>query len=583
MKAGISLEPFIEEIEKISGTKPYGLEEKIEEAKIKGKGGLQEILEKSLGEEKSLAIVKEVEDILGTSSPYQDSVFELVDYEKQTYAVANLKSLVVATARLVEENGEKRIVYKTKVCPVAPTQVTVYRSPIGGLTKFEIVFEGKTQDSLRIGPCSFDDIITRLSAEGLFYNSRLSRDIMSAIIQGFIRKGKAEIKHEIESPGFFIVDDKLNAIKVERKDVSKEELKEALLLLNELAEVWFRHVIERFAIVVKWGLVAPFGFVYKQKGRFMPWLYLYGSSLTGKTTLGKIGLSLWGLDISFEKTGSSIDTIPRLGYILSQSTFPVLINEPGSAISREEVVEVMKNAIETTLVRGKFEHNVYQEKPSLSPLIFASNKIVPRDDALLRRLLVLRFSYGERISPEKAKEFEEKVKPRLGELSVIGRWTTKELLENPKLLEMEWHELAIFLFQEMYKEAELEVPEWIKLRPEDENIFEDIKEAIKAFLLKEINKEYSLNISRLGAVEVTLEERVQKVLEDKLLPYAKLQGDKVYFNSEFARELSKVIGDIGGLKSIAELLGWNYQIVKLGKTARVAGVPLEKFVDFLNS
>ena len=31
------------------------------------------------------------------------------------------------------------------------------------------------------------------------------------------------------------------------------------------------------------------------------------------------------------------------------------------------------------------------------------------------------------------------------------------------------------------------------------------------------------------------------------------------FTADFARELAGVIGDIGGLKSIAELLGWEYK------------------------
>lgn len=63
---------------------------------------MQEMLEGVLGEEKSLAVLHELSEILGTLSPYKDSVIELLDHGKQLYAVANLKRLVIARAVLKE-------------------------------------------------------------------------------------------------------------------------------------------------------------------------------------------------------------------------------------------------------------------------------------------------------------------------------------------------------------------------------------------------------------------------------------------------------------------------------------------------
>ncbi len=58
------------------------------------------------------------------------------------------------------------------------------------------------------------------------------------------------------------------------------------MLLDELAE-WFKHAKDRFATVIKWGVIAPFIYAMKQRGKWVPWLYLYGASNVGKTTLGK--------------------------------------------------------------------------------------------------------------------------------------------------------------------------------------------------------------------------------------------------------------------------------------------------------
>jgi hypothetical protein len=562
------------------------------EERVKGKSGVQEVLESSLGEERALEVVRRIEELLGCASPFKDSIFELLDYEKQLYAVANLRKLVIARVR---RDGNK-LVYKERVAPVAPTRVTVYVNPLGGLNyKYEVIFEGKTLlKPLKVGPAPIQDIVARLRAEGLVYNKRLIEDVINAVIQGYMRKGKAEIKEEIEAPGFYLIDNNIVVVRWKPREISKEELKETLELLNELANSWFNHSRERFATIIKWGVVAPFSYILKQKGKWLPWLYLYGASYTGKTTLGEIILAMWGLGPAHRKSGSSIDTVPRLGYVLSQSTFPILINEPGGAIYREDVIEVMKSAIESTIARGKYVKGSYTEIPSLAPLIMTSNKSLPKDDALLRRLLVIKFTYGERIAPNRASEFDDSVKPRLDKLSTIGYWISKQILENPQLFDLEPMELAKKLLTKAYEEVGIKAPDWVNLTYEtEENIYDDIKETIKSYLIKRINDEYnkfvgkvmvesSEGIRYISRQELSFEERVRIVLESKLLPWVTLKDDYVIFTTDFAREIRNLVGDIGGLKSIAELLSWEYGVFRIGKkTLRGARVNLREFIDFL--
>ncbi|MEM4868769.1 MAG: hypothetical protein QXK54_08170, partial [Ignisphaera sp.] len=558
-KMGINIDEYASEIENIAGVKPYGLEREIQEDIIKGVSGLQELLEAVLGEDKALAIIHELSEILGTLSPYRDSIIELIDYEKQLYAVANLRKLVIVRAK----KKDNTLIYKERVAVISPTKVTVYSNPIGGITKYEVVFEGQTlRKPLVIGPATIDEICDRIVAEGLVYHRKLVYDVLSAIIQAFVRKNKAEIKTEIESPGFYWVDGKVVSVKYSVDNIDVEKLKQALQLLNELADTWFKHVQDKFSTIIKWGAIAPFGYVLKQKGKWIPWLYLYGDSATGKSTLGKIILRLWSLDNKYDKTGASIDTVPRLGYVLSMSTFPVLINEPGNALSKEDVVETIKNAVDNLVARGKYVKGTYTEIPALSCLVFTSNKFLPRDDTLLRRFKIITFSYGEKIPPDKQKEFKEKVEPRLGILSEIGKCVAKQVIENPDILEkMD----GGVLLEKCYEVAGLEKSAWLNLEhieaPDpQETITEEFVERLKKY----VNDSFARYVSRVIEIDrdsgrvyslypnsYSVEEKIRILLEKDLLPGIRLlKNDEAVITSSLLRELD-LEGKVN-LKSLAE-------------------------------
>ena len=583
-KAGVNVGVYAKEFEDTLGVKPYGLEREIREEDVKGRSGLQEILESVLGEAESLEVIRGLEEIFGRASPYRDSIIEVLDFEKQLYAVANLRKLIVARARRVEGRG---LVYRERVFIGAPTSVIVYVNPVGGVTKYKVVWEVSTRPKpVEIGPAYIGDVLDRLRAEGLVTAGRFADDVLNAVIEGFIRRGRAEVRAEIESPGFYYVDGRVVAVGFDVREPVFEELREALILLDELA-VWYKHVLDRFATVVKWGLLAPFNYVLKQRGRWVRWLYLYGASRTGKTTLGEVVLKIWGLGAGNTKTGGSIDTPARLGYVLSQSTFPVLVNEPGNALSREDIVEIVKNAVESTVVRGKYHRGSYVEIPSLAAVIFTSNKYIPRDDALLRRLQVLRFTYGERVEEGKAAVFERDVKPRLDKLRALGVFTAWYVTSNASILGGE--DPARAILEEAYRRVGLELPQWVGLKVAGEECFEEsIVEDVRSFLRERVNNAFFKAIREVyiegvsGKGELPLKDRVRIVLEKQLLPWADLRDNEVVITTGVLGELKDVIGDIGGLKSLAELLGWEYGVRKVGgKPVRCIVAKLEDFINFL--
>ena len=603
-KAGVSLEPYKDALKELFGEEPYGLTNSFNPSNVRGFTGLQELAENifkqnGLGEEeaeeKALEIIKSISEIFKTASPFHDSIFETMDYDRQIYAVVNLNKLLVVRARKTKDG----IKYMEKVFIGAPTKVIEYSNPIGGVTKYEIVWEVPGKRPIHIGPAYVDEILDRLKVENLVVASRYVSDVFASIIHGYERRGRAEIKSELESPGFYYLEDKLVAVKVDVEKPSQEELKEALLLLNELGTKWFNHIQNRFSDMVVWGAIAPFIFAYKQKyNRWIKWRYLYGAPKTGKTTLGEIVLAMWGLGIKSVKNGSNIDNSARLGAILSVSTLPTVINEPGGALSKEDVVETLKASIENVIARGKYHKGSYIDIPALSPLIFTSNRYVPRDEALIRRLRIHLFTYGERLSKERIGEFEEKIKPQLGKLKAIGKYIASRIMAEG--LQEDLLAQGRRLLEEAYKEVGLETPSWLYLETEEteeEDIYEEQRERIRTFLLERINQEYNKFVgrvevlkqtgsSRLSREDVDLEQRIEIVIEQQLIPWLFGKGEYVYITSGIVKELEKEVGDIGGFKSLAELLGWEYgeRTVKIGKKPHrnfFIIVPLETFKDFL--
>ena len=96
-----------------------------------------------------------------------------------------------------------------------------------------------------------------------------------------------------------------------------------------------------YSTVLKWSPIAPFSYVKKcidtSDSNWLPYLYPYGWTRTGKNTLGKIALAvnnkLTKKDSQDHIIGfGDIDSPAKLGNAMGKSTYPKLVNE-GSYIS----------------------------------------------------------------------------------------------------------------------------------------------------------------------------------------------------------------------------------------------------------
>jgi predicted RNA-binding Zn-ribbon protein involved in translation (DUF1610 family) len=596
-KEGINVDAYSEEFERRFRVRPYGLGKAIVEEAVKGKSGLQEILEERLGEERAIEGIRVIEEIFGALSPWHDSIIAPLDLEQGYYAVANYRKLKIYRARRYGDEGKLRA--KEIVALGVPIGVIVYENPLDGSIKIQSKWLAQGREKpLETPPVDQDILMKILKSTFIVTNSRLAPDVITAILNMMITKGRVQKVRAFEGEGFYLQDGELRAYNVELKNPSKDELKKALEFLNELATIHYSHAIAKFAETIRWFIIAPFSFAYKQNGIYPEGIMLYEQPGAGKTTLAEIGLSIWGKNNPIHaRGGGHVDTPARLGEALGFSTFPIVINEAQYIFKKPEMVDLIKDSLTSTTVRSRIEAGAYKTKPALANICFTANTDCPRDGAFLRRCRVILFTPSNIISEEKRKIFEISVKPKFPILRHLGDFIAAYILEHG--LNPDYKTYSKEILRKAFEYVGLEPPNWIELEEKEEigtvsEFYETLREQVRIFLADQFERAY---FSKVGKIEAEMpgggtaelkrttakaRERVNIVIEEKFIPWVIKHGKLVCFTTGLLEEIRGKIGSIDSLKSLAELMGWEYGLVKMGENVkRVVKVEIEKFEEFL--
>ena len=107
--------------------------------------------------------------------------------------------------------------------------------------------------------------------------SREATEALSIIINAFAKNNKIIINNDIETPGFYWINNELKAYHVNHPKPSKKEIQACCDLLDILVTKYRRK--EVIPTAIKWAIIAPFNFALKQytnDGAWLPWLYPYG-------------------------------------------------------------------------------------------------------------------------------------------------------------------------------------------------------------------------------------------------------------------------------------------------------------------
>jgi len=508
--------------------------------------------------------------------------------------------------------GAGDMIYRNRdeVISAYPKQIYIYNSFLqGDSPKYAIDFIDKLGVEFTIGPDLLPDLVDYINDSEYSIEATRTKKVISALIGKYKEIGKAIIKTDVDYPGFFFNENenKITPIGYECIPPTKGGLVDATEFLGELV-TYFKGEEKTLATCLKWGLLAPFSYIKKQMGNWMPWLYLYGAGGTGKTTLGKIILYLYGEPGENNNIGGSgFDTVYRVGDRLCQSTFPIVVNEPKGAFDKPSVSEMIKTAVERTVGRGKYEGRRYRKIPALGGVVFTSNYYIPTDEPLLRRLNLINFTHKDRKTGD---SFDVQFNPdspktsSLNRLRPLGQFITKEVMVNPEILNTSWKTLSVDLLGSLYSEIGLNIPEWLLTWNEVETLedFDDaLRERIRNYIMKEINTiggrtrwtdregdTISQSKTLYPEEEEGYKEKIYQIIQAKLYPPATLvtSSGKEYvcLNSVFLDDIGKKEGIPMTFKGMRDLLGddWEYTTQRLqGRVKKVLRIEVNKFIGFL--
>ena len=168
-----------------------------------------------------------------------------------------------------------------------------------------------------------------------------------------------------------------------------------------------------------------------------------------------------------------------------------------------------------------------------------------------------------------------------------------------------WQELSNELILRAYNTCGRECPEWLLTFTESvtpEGLDEEEIEYLRMFFIEEINK-HNKSIKVYSAEDGypikyhdyftdsvkdsnDFYERVFNIINERLIPYMVLHHgrdglDYVCFTSGLRKALENANEVCYNIKSIAELLGWEYKTVRIPESTKVMIVRFDKFLNFL--
>jgi len=503
-----------------------------------------------------------------------------------------------------------------KVLSCYPYRIIIHDNPISDAGRtFTIYWATKSGGIFNTDTMLIPEIETYLENHAYVLSPKQLKGTVAAIIQIAIENDIAIIKNEIETPGFYWNNDtkQLDIIDYKYTSPTKDEINKSLDLIEELKH-FFVNQEAKLATTLKHSLIAPFGFAKKQMNlpleQLIPYLYHYGKAGSGKTTMARIGTYFWSEPCAENDIGGSeFDTIARLGAQVSKSTFMIIVNEPDTVFKRPTLTETMKTCVERTNARRRFEGKTFQPILSLATVQFTSNHALPNDEGLARRFLQILYSHSEKKTDEQKAAFMKKYRIdqpaicKFHDLKHLANFCLEYIQDNPNVLRMNWKDLSNKLIIQAYIHCGRKVPEWLLSFVESvtlEDLDEEETEELRMFFIEEINKRtknikvyssedgYPVHEEFADFVKGAddFHERVFNVINERQIPYMVMHHaangkDYVCFTSGLKKALHNANQACYNVKSIAELLGWDYKTVKIPKPTKVMRIRFDKFLKFL--
>ena len=576
-----------------------------------GVDGISKLLTKNYNKKTSKETVKQLKKVVKRLDPNNTLGLQLTKTRSLRLDAGKLEVTILSIS--FNRKGEDDSDY-LRVLSCYPNKIIIHDNPISDAGRtFTIDWITKNGGSFKTESMLIPEIETYLENHGYVLSPKNLRGTVAGILQISMDNNLAIIKNDIETPGFYwnFETESIDVVDYDYAAPTLDQLDKSLDLIEELSEYFIGHE-DKLATSLKHSLVSPFGFIKKQLNQplenLIPYLYHYGKAGSGKTTIARIGLYFWGVpSVENDIGGSEADTIARLGKQVSKSTFPMIINEPNAIFNKKTLTETMKTAVERTNARRRFEGKTFQTILSLTTIQFTSNFSLPNEEGLSRRFLQILYTHNEKKTQSEKEEFMRTFRMdvpsecRFNDLKPLANFSLDYIVGHPEVLKLDWQHLSNKLILQAYIRCQRKVPEWLLGFVEsvtDDDLDEEESEELRMFFLEEINRKINristdVYDSPNGKNEVRVKtgddfnDRVFNVINERLIPYMgihhnhKTNADYVYFTSGLKKALHSTNQVCYDVKSIAELLGWQYKTVKIPKPTKVMTVRFEKFIRFL--
>lgn len=265
---------------------------------------------------------------------------------------------------------------------------------------------------------------------------------------------------------------------------SKEDMIAALTLLEEIRDVYPWHD-DKFALIIKLGLILPYGYSYKiLNGNYIPGIILSGDAGTLKSSVGEL---ITALSLDMDKIlnkghyimgGSEVKSEYRFGRAFDRSSYPIIINECEDTFSNRDNVELVKNAISGDLIREPNGQNPQAYYAVAVPVLTINNKPDAMDVSdFSRRFLSIEFVGSERGDTKEMIEKLEflnvdgKMNYRFRELKTIGDFVYYTLHNHMEFFRYQPQDITDSIIQKMADYTGFDLS-WL-LEPEIRNLDND--------------------------------------------------------------------------------------------------------------
>lgn len=432
-------------------------------------------MKSSVAKSKSSYASLKVPDFLDDYFVWGKRTYIKLASEPTVYFVVDSGKNICETVRIKEDDeieGKRVEGSKTKVAYFSISNLVEY-PPVPELhspSMFSFYIVGMDGVSEKIQPASLDEIVGELKSRGLFQKANMAMDVITNAINALKNNRLYETKNKSPYPGFF----KLNGKFVSTKTYAlpnESQMAEAIQMFNDFGE-HYNEFAPKLGYIAHWMIMAPFSFVIKQKGKGTKLnnLFLYGTTRTGKSTIAKLSCFMWSRGIDNQlKSGSHVHSVYQYGRAISESTFPIIVDEGEGLFNTTELSSLMKTATHSLSARSRYNSYLQREEEvmALSLSIITSNYNKPNDGALGARLDLMKYTSTSIRSKEERIEFERKFQPDVenGPLKIlqhIGNYVAVQITMNPSLLEDDWLDVSKLLWKEMYELGGIEMPEWMR-------------------------------------------------------------------------------------------------------------------------